>query len=98
MTVAINRFRFLAAGSVVGVCIVSFGVGAQTGEERALEAVRGQIQSIERRLAQETSERDALNADLRTAELAIAAVNGYLARIRDRLREQLARQRTLAAQ
>jgi septal ring factor EnvC (AmiA/AmiB activator) len=98
MTVAINRFRFLAAGSVVGVCIVSFGVGAQTGEERALEAVRGQIQSIERRLAQETSERDAQNADLRTAELAIAAVNGELARIRDRLREQQARQRTLAAQ
>jgi septal ring factor EnvC (AmiA/AmiB activator) len=77
---------------------VSFGVGAQTGEERALEAVRGQIQSIERRLAQETSERDAQNADLRTAELAIAAVNGELARIRDRLREQQARQRTLAAQ
>jgi septal ring factor EnvC (AmiA/AmiB activator) len=93
-----NSFKFLAVGLVVTVCIASFGASAQTGEERALEAVRDQIQAVERRLARETSERDAQNADLKKAEVAIANVNGELARIADQLREQRARQKSLAAQ
>lgn len=92
-----DSFQVLAAALLAVACLVSGVSRAQTEEERALEAVRGQIQAVEQRLARQTSERDAESEDLRQAELGIAAVNRELARLREQLREQQARQRTLAA-
>jgi septal ring factor EnvC (AmiA/AmiB activator) len=69
--------------------------GAQDDEKRALDAVREEIRDVEARLSRQTTERDAEVKNLRRAELAAAAANEELARIRVALREQRARRDTL---
>lgn len=98
MTGANDTFKLPVLALLAGACLASAVGRAQTDEERALEAVRGQIQTIERRLARQTSERDAESENLKKAELAIAAVSRELAQLREQQRSQQARQRSLAAE
>ena len=72
------------------------GAGAQGDEERSLEAVRGQIAELERRLADENAERDRAAAALKQAELDISAARSALAQLDARQREHRARAESLA--
>jgi septal ring factor EnvC (AmiA/AmiB activator) len=69
---------------------------AQGDEALALEEVRKEIREVEARLSRQTTERDDELKSLRRAELAAAAANTELARVRTELREQRARRDTLA--
>jgi len=71
---------------------------AQIDEERALEAVRREIGAIEQRLARQTTQRDAELAELKRAELAVAAASLELARIRERVQAERGRREVLAAE
>jgi septal ring factor EnvC (AmiA/AmiB activator) len=69
---------------------------AQVDEAVALDAVREEIREVEARLSRQTTERDAELKNLRRAELAAAAANEELARVRKELRAQRVRRDTLA--
>jgi septal ring factor EnvC (AmiA/AmiB activator) len=69
---------------------------AQGDEALALDAVRAEIRAVEARLSRQTTERDDELKSLRRAELAAAAANEELVRVRAQLREQRARRETLA--
>ena len=68
---------------------------AQSPEAEALEAVREEIEALERQLARQHVERDAGYRALRAAELEISASAGELDRIRERLDAQRERTRAL---
>jgi murein hydrolase activator len=82
----------------VGGMLLAGLAAAQSDEERELEAVRGKIEAVERKLARQTAERDERVSDLKRIELSIAASARELERIKARLREQHARRDDLAAQ
>ena len=68
---------------------------AQSPEAEALEAVRQEIEALERQLARQHVERDSGYRALRAAELEISASAGELDRIRERLDAQQERTRAL---
>ena len=82
--------------AALALTLLATRAAAQGDEERALDAVREEIRAIEARLSRQTTERDAELESLRRAELAAAAANKELARVRTELREQRARRDALA--
>jgi septal ring factor EnvC (AmiA/AmiB activator) len=82
--------------ALVAALLAGGRAGAQVDEERALDAVREEIREVEARLSRQTTERDAELKNLRRTELAAAAANEELARVRVELREQRARRDSLA--
>ena len=88
----------LAATLVAGGLIGPGALRAQADDEAALNAVRAEIEALERRIGRQSVERDANAESLRQTELRIAAVNGEIARLRARAREQQERRETLAGQ
>ncbi len=73
----------------------AISAGAQQPSERDLEAVRGQIAALERRLAASHAERDRHGEALRAAEQRVAAASRELDEVRARIREQQQRASTL---
>lgn len=74
---------------------VAATTAAQSSEEDALQAVRDEINTLERRLARQHVERDAGYRALRSAELEISASASELGVIREGLGAQRARSREL---
>ena len=83
---------------LAAIWLIGTGAWGQPDEERALEAVRQEIQALEQRLKRQTTQRDTELAVLREAELKVAAASEELARIRASLREQRAKRAELAAE
>jgi septal ring factor EnvC (AmiA/AmiB activator) len=69
---------------------------AQDEEERALEAVRAEIASLESRLSRQNAERDANYRSLKSVEAEVASAAKALADIQRQLDEQRARGQALA--
>lgn len=88
----------LAAALVAAGLAGPAAVRGQVDDEAALGAVRAEIEALERRIGEQTAERDANAESLRRTELRIAAVNGELARLRAAAREQQEHRQALAGQ
>src|SRR3970040_2436055 len=81
MTRAMDR-RSQTLTVLAAIWLIGTGAWGHPDEERALEAVRQEIQALEQRLKRQTTQRDAGLAVLREAELKVAAASEELARHR----------------
>ncbi|HSG67029.1 MAG TPA: peptidoglycan DD-metalloendopeptidase family protein [Gammaproteobacteria bacterium] len=88
-------------GALLGAVLILTASGAswaQSQEQRALAAVRGQIESLQRRLGREHADRERQYEELKRIELDGAAATEALTAVRNRLKEQQGRGRDLEAQ
>ena len=98
-----HALRSAAAGallSIVAAAAVGPFAAAQSvrGEQQRLEAVRKHNKAVERKLARQTTERDAGARELRSAETEIASAARKLDALRAELRSSEREERSLAEQ
>jgi septal ring factor EnvC (AmiA/AmiB activator) len=99
--VKIGSSRRLIAGALAPFVVVLLGTTvllAQVQEERALAAVREQIETLQRRLERDHAVLERQYAELKRAELETAAAAESLRSVRNKLTEQQRRGRELAGE